>query len=137
MKHPGAYLMMIIGVSGLLYLLVFTLPFPLANIYTTIPPVDYTKLTGYSPSGFLIYVFSICSLFGLYFAAIQLTLPGERKPPVITPTFILLSGFIFALILIFSYPLTAIDLFIYAIRTRGWALYGLPPLSTTNDLNDH
>lgn len=126
--------MMIIGVSGLLYLLVFTLPFPLANLYTTIPPVDYTKLTGYSPSGFLIYVFSICSLFGLYFGAIQLSLPGERKPPVITPTYILLSGFIFALILIFSYPLTAIDLFVYAIWTRGWALYGLSPLSTPPEL---
>jgi hypothetical protein len=122
---------MIIGVaSALLYLLIFTLPFPLPRLYATIPPVDYTKLTGYSPAGLLSYVFSISSLFGLYWAAVRLTIPDEGHPSAITAPFIFLGGLIFSLILIFSYPLTAIDLFIYAIRTRGWALYELPPLAT-------
>ena len=31
---------------------------------------------------------------------------------------------------VLSYPLTAIDLFIYAIRTRGWVLYQHNPLAT-------
>lgn len=118
------------GASALLYLLIFTLPFPLPRLYATIPPVDYTKLTAYSPAGLLTYVFSISSLFGLYWAAVRLTVPDEGTPSAITPSFIFLGGLVFSLILIFSYPLTAIDLFIYAIRTRGWALYGLPPLAT-------
>ncbi len=44
--------------------------------------------------------------------------------------FIVLSSAFLAAVSIFSYPLTAIDLFIYAIRTRGWALHGLNPLAT-------
>jgi hypothetical protein len=129
-------------VSGIIYLFVFTLPFPLATFYDTIPPVDYTKLTNYSRTGFLAYIFGLGALFGLYFWSVRLLAPAgaglrgelaayDNEPqPAVTGRFIFLVGAIFGLILLFSYPLTAIDLFIYAIRTRGWALYGLPPLST-------
>ncbi|HXW00877.1 MAG TPA: glycosyltransferase family 39 protein, partial [Anaerolineae bacterium] len=108
--------------------------------YITIPPVDYTKLTGYSVGGFIAYVAGLGALFGLYIGAIWLTMPeeaaeqtiqnnaGPRSP--VSGWFVGVSSAIFAVILIFSYPLTAIDLFIYAIRTRGWALYGLNPLAT-------
>jgi hypothetical protein len=113
--------------SGLIYLFIFTLPFPLTKLYSTIPPIDYTKLTGYSQNGLWVYVLGIGILFGLYIWAIRLTALISSS---FTGPFVFLSSTAFAVILIFSYPLTAIDLFIYAIRTRGWALYGLPPLST-------
>lgn len=132
----SAQLAFIAGLSGLVYFLVFTLRFPLAQLYRTTPPVDYTKLTNYSASGFFAYVAGLVVLFGLYIWAIRLTAPaanpeGQRTGgPAISFRFIFIAGAILAVILIFSYPLTAIDLFIYAIRTRGWALYDLNPLAT-------
>jgi hypothetical protein len=136
----SAQLALIAGLSGLIYLLVFTLPFPLPSLYATIPPVDYAKLTSYSRSGFIAYVAGLGMLFGLYIWAIRLTLPHERggEGQVIRGAeeqrsliwLVLLAGLILAAILVFSYPVTAIDLFIYAIRSRGWALYGFNPLTT-------
>lgn len=116
-------------VSGLIYLFVFTLPFWLPANFDTIPPVDYAKLTGYSPSGFLAYVFGTVALFGLAYWAFQQLRPPVQRPNL-SRKIVFGSAAAFAAILIFSYPVTAIDLFIYAIRTRGWALYGLPPLAT-------
>jgi hypothetical protein len=118
-------------ISGLIYL-AFTLPFPLSRYFAVNPPVDYTKLTSYSIFGFVAYLIGILSLFGLYLNGIRsLTdknLGMDRNSAMF---FVLMSGIIFGLILIFSYPQTAIDLFVYALRTRGWALYGLSPFSTT------
>ncbi|GIK36483.1 MAG: hypothetical protein BroJett011_03160 [Chloroflexota bacterium] len=131
----SAQLALIAGLSGLIYLLIFTLPFPLSNFYATIPPVDYTKLTSYSWMGFIAYIAGLGVLFGLYIGAIRLTLSeevrrrgGEEQHSLIW--LVLMAGFILAAILVFSYPVTAIDLFIYAIRSRGWALYGFNPLTT-------
>lgn len=124
------YLTFIGSLSGLIYLLVFILPFPLSRLYQTIPPVDYAKLTGHSLGGLIAYVAGLGALFGLYFWAIQLAAPGESAEPMPFPWPVFITSAILAGILIFSYPLTAIDLFIYAIRTRGWALYGLNPLAT-------
>ena len=138
LSSPSTQLVFSAIVSGLVYLVVFAIPFPLIRLYDTIPPVDYTKLTNYSQSGFLAYVFGISALFGFYFWAIRLAHPADPqyrthwlgRRSTTAARFILLSSSFFGLILVFSYPLTAIDLFIYAIRTRGWALYDLPPLST-------
>lgn len=139
-NKPSAQLAVIAGLGGLIYWVVFTLPFPLAGLYRTIPPVDYTKLTHYSPAGLAAYVIGIGTLFGLYFQAIRLVAPGREHTsaqatmPPISPLFIFLVSAALAAISIFAYPLTAIDLFIYAIRTRGWALYGLNPLVTAPEL---
>lgn len=121
------------SLSGLIYLFVFTLPFPLTQLYQTIPPVDYTKLTGYSLAGFIAYVVGLGALFALYMSAIQLTFPNTQASLISSPgsgRLIFLTSTSLAIILIFAYPSTAIDLFIYAIRTRGWALYDLNPLVT-------
>ena len=144
---PLVRLIICATLSGLIHLTIFTIPFPLTKFYSTIPPVDYTKLTNYSPSGFFLYLFGVGALFGLYIWAIRLSIPDTSgssspakalipaaeiggQPLAVNGRFIFLTSAIFAIILIFSYPLTAIDLFIYAIRTRGWALYGLQPLAT-------
>ena len=123
--------------SGLIYLLIFTLPFLLPKFYATIPPVDYAKLSNHSPIWFWLYVFGVALLFGLYLWAIYLTAPtinGNKHPTSGVRRSLFLSSITFAIILIFSYPLTAIDLFIYAIRTRGWALYRLQPLATPPEM---
>ncbi len=135
-QKPSAQLALIAGLSGLIYALVFTARFPLASLYHTSPPVDYTKLTGYSPSGLIAYILGIGLLFWLYLWAIQLAAPTEKPnqqgqtQPIIRGRFIFFSCAVLATISIFSYPLTAIDFFVYAIWTRGWALYSLNPLAS-------
>ncbi|OQY29770.1 MAG: hypothetical protein B6243_10935 [Anaerolineaceae bacterium 4572_5.2] len=109
--------------SGLIYL-AFTLAFPLARHYATIPPVDYAKLTRYSAFGFIAYVVGILALFAFYTLFLKLA-TGEKN----SIRFIFGGGILFAFTLAFSYPQTAIDMFVYAIQSRGWALYGLMPLS--------
>ncbi len=128
-RTPSAQLALIAGLSGFIYAAIFTFRFPLHLFYNTIPPVDYTKLTHYSPGGLFAYILGIGILFWLYVAAIRLTKPKNDQPSVVGGRFIGFSSAGLGLISVFSYPLTAIDLFVYAIRTRGWALYGLNPLA--------
>lgn len=130
--RSAAHLAVLAALSGLIYALIFTLPFPLARLYTTIPPVDYAKLTRHTPAGLFAYILGIGLLFALYLRAVQLAAPGGRAVPRRQPALrsILAASAGLALVSIPAYPLTAIDLFIYAIRTRGWALYSLNPLAT-------
>ena len=128
---PLARLRWIVVASGLIYLVIFTLPFQLTQYYQTSPPVDYTKLTHYSPIGLLTYLLGLGLLFGLFIGAVRLAIYNRlAKPQVPSFRWVFGAGAVLAAILLFSYPLTAIDLFIYALRSRGWALYGFPPLST-------
>ncbi|RME78527.1 MAG: hypothetical protein D6784_02280, partial [Chloroflexi bacterium] len=131
-QNPQVLLALIAGASGLIYLLVFTVRFPLHRLYTTIPPVDYAKLTHYTKIDLFAYVLGITALFGLTLWAFTLTAPNGRRPTSNLPglRFILATSAGLAAVSIPAYPLTAIDLFIYAIRTRGWGLYGLNPLAT-------
>jgi len=130
MKRPEPTLIVFITLTGLtqlVYLIVFTLPFPLARLFATIPPVDYAKLTGYSVTGVVAFVLGLLILFGVYIWLLKW--PSTPTLPDTAPY----TGLLFALTLMFSYPLLAIDLFIYALRTRGWGLYGFNPLATPPD----
>ncbi|MCB9079467.1 MAG: hypothetical protein H6631_17835 [Anaerolineaceae bacterium] len=128
---PVIRLRLIVVASGLIYLFIFTLPFPLTQYYQTSPPVDYTKLTHYSLIGLLAYLAGLGLLFSLFIGAIRLAINHRSaRPHLPSFRFVVGAGAVLAAILLFSYPLTAIDLFIYALRSRGWALYGFPPLST-------
>jgi hypothetical protein len=117
--------------SAVIYLLVFSLPFPLSRYYNTIPPVDYAKLTQYAVSGFLAYVIGLLLLYGLYVAALRLVWPGKsaeaNRPGA---GFILLIGAGLGATLLLAYPTGAIDVLVYAVYTRGWAVHGLNPLAT-------
>ena len=66
---------LIVGLSAVIYLLIFGLPFPLSQHYNTIPPVDYSKLTNYSVGGVVAYVVGLALLFGLYLWALRLVMP--------------------------------------------------------------
>ena len=114
--------------SGLIYL-AFTLPFLLKRYYAVNPPVDYAKLTQHSALGFTAYLVGIIALFILYLTGLRILAGSNSIDRNIR--FVLVTGGFFAVILIFSYPQTAIDLFINAIRSRAWALYGLSPFITS------
>ena len=117
--------------SGLIYL-AFSASFQLRRFYAVSPPVDYAKLTNHSPFGLVAYLFGILGLFGLYLLALRILANSRNQMPEMSKLrFVLLAGVFFALILMFSYPQTAIDLLVYAIRTRGWVLYGLSPFTVS------
>ena len=117
-------------ISGGIYA-AFTIAFPLTKYYNIAPPLDYTKLTNYSLAGLLAYVFGVGILFWIYIWILRQALHRQIKFDF---QFVLITCAIFASILVFSYPQTAIDIFIYAIRTRGWALYGMQPLATAPEM---
>jgi hypothetical protein len=125
--------LIIAGLSALIYLLIFSLPYPLSQHYNTIPPVDYAKLSGYSALGFVSYLVGLALAFGLYLWALRLIMRASRDASrvAISLRFILLTGALLAAVLLLSYPLGAIDVFVYAIYTRGWALHGLNPLAVS------
>lgn len=124
---------LIAGFSALIYLLIFSLPYPLNQHYNKIPPVDYAKLSNYSVTGFIAYLVGLALAFGLYLWALRLIMrnSGEASRAVISLRFVLLTGALLAAVLLLSYPLGAIDVFVYAIYTRGWALHGLNPLAVS------
>ena len=115
--------------SGLIYL-AFTLPFPLSRYYAVNPPVDYTKLTQYSGFGFGAFLMGVLSLFGLYWFQLRNLTKKGLETNHHSAKLVLLSSGAFGLILLFSYPIYAIDLLVYALYGRGWALYGLMPFAT-------
>lgn len=116
--------------SGVIYS-AFAFTFPLAKYYNIVPPLDYAKLTDYSLAGFLAYVFGIGMLFGIYFWILKMVAQSKLNIEIRS---IIIASAVFALVLTFSYPQTAIDLFIYALRTRGWALYDMQPLGTAPEM---
>jgi hypothetical protein len=132
-KSPRRKFFLIVGLSAVLYLFVFSLPYPLSQHYNKIPPVDYAKLSNYSVVGFISYLVGLAILFILYLWALRLIVPksGEASRAVIGLRFVLVTGAALAAVLLLSYPLGAIDVFVYAIYTRGWALHGLNPLATS------
>jgi alpha-1,6-mannosyltransferase len=117
--------------SEFVYWLVFVRPFPLARYYDTIPPVDYAKLTGHSVAGVISFVVGIIALFVGYLMALRMLHSLSGKGAGRHAWAIILGGTaIFGATLVLAYPTAAIDVLIYAVRTRGWALYGLNPLAT-------
>jgi hypothetical protein len=119
-------------VSELIYWLVFVQPFPLSRLYDTIPPVDYAKLTGHSVGGAISFMLAIFALFVGYVLALRTlcTIPTGSASHRWAWGVVIGGAILFSLTLCLAYPTTAIDVLIYAVRTRGWALHGLNPLAT-------
>ncbi len=118
--------------SELIYWLIFVRPFPLAGLYNTIPPVDYAKLTGHSVGGAVSFTLAIIALFVGYVIALRAlrAIPQDSASQHWAWGLIAGGAVLFGITLALAYPTTAIDVLIYAVRTRGWALYGLNPLAT-------
>jgi alpha-1,6-mannosyltransferase len=118
--------------SELIYWLIFVRPFPLAGLYDTIPPIDYAKLTGHSVGGALSFTLAIIALFVGYVIVLRSlhAIPQDSASQRRAWGMIVGGALLFGITLALAYPTTAIDVLIYAVRTRGWALYGLNPLAT-------
>jgi hypothetical protein len=127
---PNLLLILLAIITAALYGFMFSIPFPLDRFYNTIPPVDYAKLTHRSLNGSLIYFLGITATFGLYFAALKVVWPKK----IVSFWVIGVTAVMLVSSLILSYPVTAIDMFVYALHARGLALYGLNPLASPSNL---
>jgi alpha-1,6-mannosyltransferase len=118
--------------SELIYWSIFVRPFPLARFYDTIPPVDYAKLTGHSVGGAVSFTLAIIALFVGYVIALRALHAILQDSASQRWVWGLVIGgtVLFGITLVLAYPTTAIDVLVYAVHTRGWALYGLNPLAT-------
>ena len=116
-------------VAAEVFYLVLAARFPLARLYARVPPVDFAKLTGYSlwaSTGMLI---AYVVLFGLLATLLARAMGWSQQSTgiPISPWGVLVAGVLFALTLFFVYPIFAIDMLMYGVRTRLWLFYGANP----------
>ncbi len=129
--HPAREALL--GVAGIgltseiIYWLVFVQPFPLISLYKTLPPVDYAKLTDHSVRGVITFTLAIVALFALYLMALHY---ARRAPTRWMWGIVLAVAIVMGATLVPAYPTAAIDVLIYAVRARIWAIYNLNPLAT-------
>ncbi len=113
--------------SEIVYWLVFVRPFPLAGLYSTLPPVDYAKLTDHSVRGAISFTLAIAALFAGYLMALYY---ARRAPTRWMWGIVLAGAAVMGATLVPAYPTTAIDLLVYAVLARIRAIYNLNPLAT-------
>ncbi len=103
--------------------------FPLPRLYARVPPVDFAKLTGYRlwASGGLLVVY--VALFGLLAILVGRELGWVKRGERVTfsSRFVFLVAALFAITLFPLYPIFAIDMLMYGVRTRLWLFHGLNP----------
>ncbi|NPA90245.1 MAG: DUF2029 domain-containing protein [Chloroflexi bacterium] len=98
--------------------------FPLPRLYARVPPVDFAKLTHYHLAAALGLLLAYVLLFG----GLAWLMWSDRSPlDAAAIPWIWAGGGIFAVTLVFLYPIFAIDMLMYGVRTRLWLLYGANP----------
>ena len=120
------------GISTVAYYLGFVQPYLLATYYRQ-PLLDLTKISGYTAPSANEWAVTWLVLFACYYLAFRLCPPslhvsaGFRRVALA-----LICGWaaIFAITLIFMYPVGAADLFDQIFRARLTSHYGLNPFTT-------
>jgi len=97
--------------------------FPLAANAGRVPPADIRTFAPTLLAGAL-YVLLVLALHGVYLAAVG---RASRRPLARPLVVALLGGLLFALPLLFAYPVNATDVYRYLIRGRIAAVYGQSP----------
>jgi hypothetical protein len=123
------YLSIIVAGIGceLIYLFYFVGNFSLLQYGHSFQLKDLGSITNNSYSGFILFVLAFSVLFALVGLAWRDTYKGEQKGRI---TFILIIGFgiLFAGTMIFCYPITAIDAFIYIEQSHVLITHHANPL---------
>ncbi len=101
----------------------FALRYPLRGNHEGL--TDIGKLAGYGVPEFAGYVGGLVLMFLLYGLALRecRRLPAGRALPAV-----FVGGGVLALAFAWMYPVNAIDLFLYAVRSRLWTTHGANPL---------
>ncbi len=120
LKRLPLWLLILLSLAG--YLLVL-LVFPLLPHYNHLPLSDVRTFTP-SLAGGLGYALLFLALYGLYLSAWQ----RVRQRGAALPLLLLVAA-LFALPLLFTYPINATDLFRYFVRARVFSVHGQSPLA--------
>ena len=124
--EAGGGLLLLFLLSEIFYL-VLAWRFPLPRLYATNPPVDFAKLTHYAWGA----AAGLLAAYVLLFAALARVLWFDKQGVNgVDVRWIKGGAALFAITLVFLYPIFAIDMLMYAVRTRLWLLYGANPLLT-------
>jgi alpha-1,6-mannosyltransferase len=119
-----------LGLLGLLWLGIVLLGwrlFPLARLYPT-PLLDLAKLTDNQPGAWLGAALSIALFNGIYLAGWRAV--SRSRTPVSWPILLAIPPAV-ALCLVFTYPLTAADLFDHLALGHLAAFHGVNPFTHT------
>lgn len=123
-SSSGALRLWLYGLGMLLPLVAFTWRYPLGPHALSL--TDIGKLSGYGRAEFAGFVVGLAALFGLYLLALHESQRlGTREALPIVFTCATLMAAAMALM----YPTNAIDIYLYAVRSRLWTSYGANPLS--------
>jgi alpha-1,6-mannosyltransferase len=114
------------GIALLIPVAMFSFAFPLIDNSDRL--IDIGKLTDYRPAALAIYVLGIAVMFGAYLWALRLT-RHVHSSRVLAP--VVCTGVVATLTIASMYPVNAIDLFIYAVRSRIFTAYGQNPQVAT------
>lgn len=90
--------------------------------------VDIGKLAQYQPAALAAYLLGLTAMFVLYILALRLVRGGDHRGavgPVVG------GGIVSAVAMAAMYPVNAIDLFIYTVRSRIFTSHGENPLAVT------
>lgn len=104
----------------------FAFAFPLLTSSDRL--IDIGKLTDYRPAALTVYLLGKAVMFGAYLWALRLTRMAHGTR-VLVP--VVCTGVVATLTMSTMYPVNAIDLFIYAVRSRILTAYGQNPQVAT------
>ncbi len=109
--------------SAAIYVFFFTLPYPVLQYYAT-PLLDLGKLTQHAQLDALAFMAAHTTLFVLYVAALLLTRTLDAR----TLRWIAFAApVLFCLVLVFTFPIGAIDVYDYAFHSKMLAFYHVSP----------
>ncbi|HEY0068781.1 MAG TPA: hypothetical protein VGE04_02290, partial [Chloroflexia bacterium] len=120
------------GISTVAYFLGFVKPY-LLSVYFREPLLDLAKINGHTAPAANDWAITWLVLFACYYLAFRLCPPALRVSAAYRRTGLaLICGWaaIFAITLIFMYPVGAADLFDQIFRARLTSHYGLNPFTT-------
>lgn len=123
---PNRLLLLAATLSAILYGAVFLFPYPLLSYYQT-PLMDLGKITRYGGEAALLFAGSFAALFGLY--ALGYRALGTRETSTKTRAIVMGAPVLFALILLWVFPIGAIDVFDYAFYGKMLAHFGSNPMT--------
>lgn len=111
------------------FYVVLAVRFPLHRLYARVPPVDFAKLTGYSLWASVALLLAYAILFGLLAVLVGRAFGwmARGEPLQLSLRWAWAVAALFALPLFFLYPIFAIDMLMYGVRTRLWLFHHANP----------
>jgi len=109
--------------STAIYYFFFVVPYPLLTYFAT-PLLDLGKLTQHSEVGALEFMAANAALFAVYALAVVLTRSANNR----AARWIAFGApFVFVLVLVFAYPIGAIDVYDYTFHSKMLVYYHVSP----------